>query len=393
MTLNSVRTIGRRVLHRMERFTNWIFRTELCMFICVSGTLFTFYVIESFLNFDDNDSVEAVRSSNDSSISKEPSMAFLSSPFENVSTFVSSIVGLYISLFFIWKFIVFVLFGELKLSEYAAVSKLLLRFAIFRFIILSGAINPSRLTSLFGWLVCFSFLGFLHLFSYVIMSRCNQISASGSVPFRTVVRMFIAFLIMFIGSWYFLKTGLEHCFLLSDIDVNVENVISNASGGFFISGFKSPTVLGALKAKISGKKELLYDAVDVIAFLISEFALLICKVLHLALGLLIQAYDRWRLSKGLSWEFQSHIVGYLDLTFVCLYHLFEISHYLHLLLWSKIFSVASLVVFLHIRVSYSNIAVAITRYFAQRRLNKYVANNYELCKANKKVSRLSFPIF
>ncbi|CAH8528057.1 unnamed protein product [Heterobilharzia americana] len=53
----------------------------------------------------------------------------------------------------------------------------------------------------------------------------------------------------------------------------------------------------------------------------------------------------------------------------------------------RVFSIASLVVFLHIRVSYSNLANSISRHLAQRRLMRYINENYQSCGTGKCVSK------
>ncbi|CAH8849663.1 unnamed protein product [Trichobilharzia szidati] len=388
MIVQSVSLWGRRLYKLVESAVMWLFRTEICLFLSVSGILSAFCVLESFLHPDDgSETLEIVTLTNDTDADSKLNNSFPTS-VENISTFISLVLGLFAVLLVLWKLAIIVFFGSLTPSEKVSISKSLFRFVLLHFIILSGAINPSKLMSLLGWLSWFSVLGVLHMLTCVASSRCNQISASGSVNTRQWVRIYSMLLVVSTLNWYLLKAGLENCFILADIDVETNGDFMDVySRSSFLTGLKTPTVLGALKAKITGKKELLYDAVDVVALLISEFVLLMCTIFHLFFGLLIQAYDRWCLYKGQSWRYQSTVTYYYELIFTCIYRLIEIAHFLHLLLWSRVFSIASLVVFLHIRVSYSNLANSISRHLAQRRLMKYINENYQACRTNRSMSK------
>ncbi|CAH8541161.1 unnamed protein product [Schistosoma guineensis] len=381
MIIHKLTLYCRRFYRIAESAVMWLFRTEICLFLSVSAILSAFCVLESILHPEENsETLEVLTLSNDTSSDSELDDN-ASSPIENISTFISLVLGLFAVLLVLWKVAVVMFFGSLTSAERVSLSKSLFRFVLFHFIILSGAINPSRLTSLLGWLCWFSILGVLHMLTSVASSRCNQMSASGAVNMRQWLRIYCMFIIISFANWYLLKAGLENCFTLADIDVSTSgDFLDLHSRNSFLTGLKTPTVLGALKAKITGKKELLYDAVDVVALLISEFALLMCTISHLVCGLIIQTYDRWCLRNGQSWQYHSTVTYYYELFFTCFYRLTEITHYLHLLLWSRVFSVASLVVFLHIRVSYSNLANSISRHLAQRRLMKYINENYQACK-------------
>ncbi|KAH8876220.1 E3 ubiquitin-protein ligase AMFR isoform 1 [Schistosoma japonicum] len=383
MIFHKLTVCFRRLYRIVESVVMWLFRTEICLFLSVSGILSAFCVLESILHPDENsETLEVLALSNDTT--SDPELDVSSSPIENISTFISLVLGLFAVLLALWKVAVKMFFGSLTSTERISLSKSLFRFVLFHFIILSGALNPSRLTSLFGWLCWFSVLGVLHMLTSVASSRCNQLSASGAINTRQWIRIYLMFAVISVANWYLLKAGLENCFILSDIDVATNgDFIDIHSRNSFLTGLKTPTVLGALKAKITGKKELLYDAVDVVALLVSEFTLLMCTVSHLVCGLIIQAYDRWCLRKGQSWLYHSTVTYYYELFFTCLYRLTEITHYLHLLLWSRVFSVASLVVFLHIRMSYSKLANSISRHLAQRRLMKYIRENYQACKMSE----------
>ncbi|CAH8558793.1 unnamed protein product [Schistosoma rodhaini] len=381
MIVHKLTVCCRRFYRIAESVVMWLFRTEICLFLSVSAILSAFCVLESILHPEENsETLEVLALSNDTSSDSELDDN-ASSPIENISTFISLVLGLFAVLLVLWKVAVVMFFGSLTSAERVSLSKSLFRFVLFHFIILSGAINPSRLTSLLGWLCWFGILGVLQMLTSVASSRCNQMSASGAVNMRQWVRMYCMFIIISFANWYLLKAGLENCFTLADIDVSTSgDFLDVHSRNSFLTSLKTPTVLGALKAKIAGKKELLYDAVDVVALLISEFALLMCTISHLVIGLIIQTYDRWCLRRGQSWQYHSTVTYYYELFFTCFYRLTEITHYLHLLLWSRVFSVASLVVFLHIRVSYSNLANSISRHLAQRRLMKYINENYQACK-------------
>ncbi|CAH8501756.1 unnamed protein product [Schistosoma turkestanicum] len=388
MIIHKLTLCCRRLYRFVKSVVMWLFRTEICLFLSVSGILSAFCVLESILHPEDNsETLEVLALSNDTSSDSELDDNSSSSPIENISTFLSLVLGLFAVLLALWKVVVVIFFGSLTPAERVSLSKSLFRFVLFHFIILSGAINPSRLTSLLGWLCWFSILGVLHMLTSVACSRSNQMSASGAVNMRQWLRIYFMLLMISIANWYLLKAGLENCFKLADIDVSTSgDFLDVHSRNSFLTGLKTPTVLGALKAKITGKKELLYDAVDVVALLISEFALLMCTISHLVCGLFIQTYDRWCLRKGQSWQYYSTVTYYYELFFTCLYRLTEITHYLHLLLWSRVFSVASLVVFLHVRVSYSNLANSISRHLAQRRLVKYINENYQACKTGQHIA-------
>lgn len=391
MVVDCMRLWCRRAFNSMGRLILWPFRSEMRMFLSLSGLLLSVCILESILNPDDSDldTLDFVPLSNETMLPSRSNDVYYNIPFNNMSTFIPLVFCLLAVFYVCWKICVFFLFGSLTSNERISISKSLFRFILFRFIILSGAINPAKLSSLFGWLLWFGILGILHMLVSTTSSRCRQVSVSGTIPKRQWTQISFTFLILFFGTFCLCKVGLNHCFLLADIDVSDFEPDSTVKMSL-LSSLKSPTVLGALKAKLTGKKESMFDAVDVVALLLCECALLLCTITQLSSGIIIQAYDRWCMSKGRSWVYQSTFSYYSEFVFSCLSRVIEVAHYLHLLLWSRLFSVASLVVFLHIRVSYLALAACISRHLSQSRLKKFINENYELCKADYPVDTDSF---
>ncbi|THD19188.1 E3 ubiquitin-protein ligase AMFR [Fasciola hepatica] len=369
------------------RMVLWPFRSEMRLFLILYIVSLFVCIVELILNPDLNgddfvdQQTEAVANALNHSTSTaapvDDNSGFSSSMLEVKSIFIPCVFSLFSFIFIVGKLLQFVFFGSLSEVERSNLSRLLFRFTVFRVIILSGAINVSRLSSVFGWLVWFGALGLLHACALTAMSRCNQLAASSSVTRREWLRLFCALIFLLVGNWYVLWGGMHHCFLLADINVVNDNDVV-VTGRSLSSGFKAPTALGVLKSKLTGRRELIYDAMDVEAYILAESVLLFCLILHLLGGFLIHAYDRWQLSHGQSWSQQTTFSYYLDLIHVLVYRCVEIAHYLHLLLWSRIFSVASLIVFLHIRFAYSMLANRIRQHTAHRRLSQYIAEHFEL---------------
>ncbi|VDP90848.1 unnamed protein product [Echinostoma caproni] len=367
------------------RFIMWPFRSEMRLFLILYIVSLFVCIVELILNPDlsgddlvDQQVEEIADGANVSagSITTDDT-GFSASMLEIKSIFIPCVFSLFSVIFIVGKLLQFVFFGSLSEVERSNLSRLLFRFTVFRVIILSGAINVSRLSSVFGWLVWFGAIGLLHACALTAMSRCNQLAASSLVTRREWLRLSFALAFLLIGNWYVFRGGLYHSFLLADIDVT-DSANESTTGRSLNSAFKTPTALGVLKSKLTGRRELIYDAVDVVAYILAESMLLFCLIVHLLGGFLIQAYDRWQLAHGRSWPQQTTFSYYLDLIHVLVYRLVEIAHYLHLLLWSRIFSVASLIVFLHIRFAYSMLASRIRQHMAHRRLSHYISEHFEL---------------
>ncbi|CAL8076381.1 unnamed protein product [Calicophoron daubneyi] len=362
---------------------SWPLRSELRLFLTLSTLSLVVCIVESMLHPDLDDDMlvpsDEVIEHNISSSKTEATDTL--SILEVKSVFIPAVFGLFGIILIVGKALQFLFFGRVTDTERTRLSGMLFRFVILRIIIVSGAISVTRLSSIFGWLVWFGILGLLHSCVIIAYSRCNQFSVSSLILRREWIRISCALLFLLLGNWYLMKSGLSNCFVLADISISDGPDTSNAGGGRSLhSGFKAPTALGVLKSKLTGKKDFIYDAADVIALILAECMLLFCFTAHLVGGLLIQAYDRWNLVSGHSWVHQSTASYYLDLIHVFVYRFIEIAHYLHLLLWSRVFSVASLIVFLHIRLAYSALANRIRRHIAYRRLSKYIAKHYELHK-------------
>ncbi|KAF5394923.1 E3 ubiquitin-protein ligase AMFR [Paragonimus heterotremus] len=298
------------------------------------------------------------------------------------SVFITSVLCLFGLLFFVRKVLHFVFFEKLTESERNVMSRMLFMFVLFRSIILSGAISVSHLASVFGWIVWFSLLGLLQSCTLVATSRCSQLTASSRISRHEWFRISATLGFLFVGNWYLLTGGLSNRFLLADVRSTDKSTVGRTERSLS-SSLKNPTALGVLIAKLTGKKEPMYDTVDVVAYIVAESIQMFCLTTYLVGGLIIQAYDRWKLSIGQSWPHQSLFTYYLDLVHVVVYHVVAIAHYLHLLLWSRIFSVASLVVFLHIRGAYSILTGRIYRHLRYRQLSKYIADNFTLCTETK----------
>ncbi|KAA0198080.1 putative autocrine motility factor receptor amfr [Fasciolopsis buskii] len=374
-------------MHTALRLVLWPFRSEMRLFLILYIVSLFVCIVELILNPDLNgddfteqqaeDVANALNTSIPTTTGTTDDGSFSASMLEVKSVFIPCVFSLFSVIFVLGKLLQFVFFGSLSEIERGNLSRLLFRFTVFRVIILSGAINVSRLSSVFGWLVWFGALGLLHACALTAMSRCNQLAASSSVSRREWIRLSCALIFLFIGNWYVFSGGMHHCFLLADINVvNDGDVV--VTGRSLSSGFKSPTALGVLKSKLSGRRELIYDAMDVEAYILAECMLLFCLIIHLFGGFLIHAFDRWQLFHGRSWPQQTTFSYYLDLIHVLVYRCIEIAHYLHLLLWSRIFSVASLIVFLHIRFAYSMLANRIRQHLAHRRLSRYISEHFEL---------------
>ncbi|KAF6777179.1 hypothetical protein AHF37_03455 [Paragonimus kellicotti] len=356
--------------------------SEVIIFLVLSTTSLLFCLFESIIypsvNVDASHghSDELHDPSNSSDVSTEPSI------LEMRSVFITSVLCLFGLLFFVRKVLHFVFFEKLTDSERNIMSRMLFMFVLFRSIILSGAINVSHLTSVFGWIVWFSLLGLLQSCTLVATSRCSQFTASSRISRREWFRISATLGFLFVGNWYLLTGGLSNRFLLADVGSTDKSTVDRTERSLSNS-LKNPTALGVLIAKLTGKKEPMYDTVDVVAYIVAESIQMFCLTTYLVGGLVIQAYDRWKLSIGQSWPYQSLFTYYLDLVHVVLYHIIAIAHYLHLLLWSRIFSVASLVVFLHIRGAYSILTGRIYRHLRYRQLSKYIADNFTLCTETK----------
>ncbi|KAA3672908.1 autocrine motility factor receptor [Paragonimus westermani] len=356
--------------------------SEVIVFLALSTTSLLFCLFESIIypNVNADASLglsnELHDPANSTDVSTEPSI------LEMRSVFITSVLCLFGLLFFVRKVLNFIFFEKLTDTERSIMSRMLFMFVLFRSIILSGAINVSRLASVFGWIVWFSLLGLLQSCTLIATSRCSQLTASSRISRREWFRISVTLGFLFVGNWYLLMGGLANRFLLADVGSTDRSTVDRTERSLSNS-LRNPTALGVLIAKLTGKKEPIYDTVDVVVYVVAESIQMFCLTTYLVGGLIIQAYDRWKLSIGQSWPHQSLFTYYLDFVHVVVYHVIAIAHYLHLLLWSRIFSVASLVVFLHIRGAYSILTGRIYRHLRYRQLSKYIADNFTLCTETK----------
>ncbi|CAH8482279.1 unnamed protein product [Dicrocoelium dendriticum] len=360
------------------------FGSELCLFLALSVLSLVVCIFES-MTYSDDIVRETPTSTTDFDLIKnsEDGVLEYSSLFEIKSVFVSSVLCLFSGIFLLNKLSFFIFFGKLSDTERIHLSRMFFKFVLLRFVILSGAISVSRLVSIFGWLVWFGSLMLLHSCALLITSRCGQFSASSRISVREWFRISFALLFLVVGNWYLLIGGLTHRFILSEVNPLNQSEISKEALGRYGSIWKTPTALAILAARITGKKAHFYGTIDVVAYITAESLLLFCRSARLIIGLLFQAYDRWSLVNGRSWPQQANVLYYVEFIHIVFLYAIEILHYLHLLLWSRIFSIASLIVFLHIRCTYSLLVDRIRRHLFHRRLSRFIKLSFSYCALDK----------
>ncbi|TGZ70527.1 hypothetical protein CRM22_003152 [Opisthorchis felineus] len=372
------------------RFFMWPFSSELCLFLTLSSLSLILCILESVwfpdtvsedsVNVPDVDGTIGNASDVDSTGFDRSSVEAKSFLFWSVNTkiFVSAVLCLFGATFIAGKTLYYVFFGKLAETEKNQLTRMLFKFVFLRFVILSGAISVSSLSSLFGWLLWFAGLGLLRSCAAIAAVRTTQFYASSRISQLEWIRIFSVLTFLGIGNGFLLKMGLSYRTLLADS--GVYSKISSMENRLLTGALKPPTALGVLISKVTGNKEASYNTVDIMAYIGAESVLLFSSTIRLFGDMTIQAYDRWILSSGGSWPQQTLVSYYLDFVHVVFYHTAEILHYLHLLLWSRIFSVASLIVFLHTRSTYSMLATRIRRHMSYRRLGKFIVENFTLCK-------------
>ncbi|KAL7065093.1 hypothetical protein AAHC03_05178 [Spirometra sp. Aus1] len=269
----------------------------------------------------------------------------------------------------------FCFFGSLVGTEPQNLRENLTRFALFRLVFLLGVINSVSWSSLLGWTLWFSCLGTLHGFTRLARVRSEQLISSAVVPKRLWLRFSTMLFCLLAGVIVVLTLGLKFCLYLSDVTPETD---------FWGEAFKDGTSLLS-EADNSGISEYNNDqnaefrqVLHVIVFMVSECMLAILLIMHIVSTLVVHAIDRLNVLQNRAFFDKSVWLYYINLFFDLSTLLIDLSNHLHMLVWSRIFSLTSLIVFVQIRVTYAEFAQRLRRHTVYRNLVKLVRQEFPL---------------
>ncbi|VDL87794.1 unnamed protein product [Schistocephalus solidus] len=276
----------------------------------------------------------------------------------------------------------FCFFGPLVGTEPQNLRENLTRFALFRLVFLLGVINSVSWSSLLGWTLWFSCLGTLHGFTRLARVRSEQLISSAVVPKRQWLRFSTMLFCLFIGVIILLTLGLKFCFYLSDVTPETD---------FWGDAFKDGTSLlsatddSEISEYNTDQNAEFRQVLHVIVFMVSECMLAILLIMHIVSTLVVHAIDRLNFLQNRAFFDKSVWLYNINLFFDLSTLLIDLSNHLHMLVWSRIFSLTSLIVFVQIRVTYAEFAQRLRRHTVYRNLVKLVRQEFPLESYNLKV--------
>lgn len=307
---------------------------------------------------------------------------------ESTIVFVPCVLFLGLILHSIKRFILTYVFGKLNSREERSISDMWMNFIAFRLIILFGVINLSSYASTFMWLSWFGNLGLLHMVALLGGMRFKLLAISPSVTRLDWLRMGIVVTGLLTGTWLLLNGGLSNCFRLADIPLSSIAQSSSAS-----SSKSHYSLLSLLQSSALDEELMEYDLLDIVAFLVTECFLIFCSTFHLIGSISLQAYDRWCTAVGSgNVGTRASCIYYLDFLHVSVHRLVETVHYLHIVLWSRVFSLASVVALGSMRSSFLALISVLRRHGNYRRLNRYIDEHFELHHLYDDIQEVSYTL-
>ncbi|CAO1373877.1 unnamed protein product [Diamesa serratosioi] len=257
----------------------------------------------------------------------------------------------YCCLILVGKSIQKIVFGELRISEQQHMKDKFWNFIFYKFIFVFGVVNVQYLHEVVIWVAWFTALGFLHLLAQLCKDRFEYLSFSPTTPGWSHFRIIAL---------------LSSIFTMSSIMI----IVSIYFG--------------------------IYNGINTFAFMGAECLILVIRTLHVLIRYGMFLYDMRQgainteckaniigvaFSKlilnffvAISWDKRGPVAYYTEFGFDCGALLVDLSHHLHMLLWSNIFlSMASLVIIMQLRY----LANEIQRKFKKHRKYRWVLNHME----------------
>lgn len=239
--------------------------------------------------------------------------------------------------------------------------------------------NASHWSSLLGWTLWFSFLGGLHAFTHLARVRCYQLVSSTVARKRDWLRMLLLLGLLFLGVAFLVGIGLRFCIHLSDVVPAPELVATSGSSGL------GPAVAADDNDTFSdesSKNEQASDAyefqqlVHILIFIIAEAVLLLLMLMHILTTLVVHALGRFSSFEFFVSTTQTTVLYNINLFFDVACLAVDLGNHLHMLIWSRILSIVSLIILFQIRLSYTELSQRLRQHFMHRRLVNYVQSQY-----------------
>ncbi|VDN14339.1 unnamed protein product [Dibothriocephalus latus] len=269
----------------------------------------------------------------------------------------------------------FCFFGSLVGTEPQNLRENLTRFALFRLVFLLGVINSVSWSSLLGWTLWFSCLGTLHGFTRLARVRSEQLISSAVVPKRRWLRFSTMLFCLLAGVIIVLTLGLKFCLYLSDVTPETDfwgEALEDETSRL------SETDNSELSEYNNDQNAEFRQVLHVIVFMVSECMLAILLIMHIVCTLVVHAIDRLNLLQNRAFFDKSVWLYYINLFFDLSTLLIDLSNHLHMLVWSRIFSLTILIVLVQIRVTYAEFAQRVRRHTVYRNLVKLVRQEFPL---------------
>lgn len=267
-------------------------------------------------------------------------------------------------------------FGPLVGTEAHFIREKLTHFALSRAVFLIGVINATKWSSLLGWTLWFSCFSCLHGFSRLARPRCEQLLARGSTSRKQWLHFGSMLVILTCATIVLFATGIQFCYYLSDVTPEAD--IFGELGARYSSDPSLEEAKDETDEYADEQTSIFYQIVHVIVFMFSDTVLILMLLLQIALVIAIHKLDgnEW-MRRTLAYDKASWLYN-VNAVFDVLSLSLDFSNHVHMLIWSRLASLTSLVVTVQIFISYGELSQRMRRHAAYRKLVKIVRREFPL---------------
>ncbi|VDD79216.1 unnamed protein product [Mesocestoides corti] len=271
-------------------------------------------------------------------------------------------------------------FGPLVGTEPRCIREKSMHFALSRAVFLIGVINAAKWSSLMGWTLWFGCLGCLHGFACLARLRCEQLIARNSTSIRQWLRFGSMLIALTCGTVALLSSGVKFCRYLSDLTPEAD--IFGEIGSRYHNEDQL-NQLGVADYPEDSSADF-YQILHTLIFIFSDSANVLLLLLQVALIIIVNELDgtKWIHKKMF---FDKAIWLYnVSLIFDVICLTLDFSNHVHMLIWSRLASLTSLVVCIQVIVSYGDLAQRLRRHSAYQNLVKIIRREFPLEQIDRK---------
>lgn len=267
-------------------------------------------------------------------------------------------------------------FGPLVGTEPQFIREKMTHFALSRAVFLVGVINATKWSSLLGWTLWFSCLSCLIGFARLARPRCEHLVAQPATSRRQWFRFFTMLVLLTCGAVLLLGTGIKFCYYLSDVtpeadifgDINLrrqtEEFLQNEGDG--------------ADELLDEQNSDFFQVIHVLVFMVSDSLLILMLLFQITIVIAVQKLDgaEW-MRRNLSFDKAVWLYNINTLFDICSLAL-DFSNHVHMLIWSRMASLTSIVVLIQLFASYGELSQRMRRHTTYRNLVTVVRHEFPL---------------